>query len=245
MKLSIICNTFNHLDITQECLPQTINSCGVDDRQVIVNDNGSTDGCKDFIYSKIKPDIFFSRVDNIGNPQGVNRCLSVATGEYIAKIDPDFIMPQNWAATAIDLLRRNPDIGMVGFHWAHGFKYTAIDGSPIHQDLSVGEDMGWYYQPRKVFGVWVFNRSLIDLVGCFRDDLSKYGLWDSEFQQRIKNNGLKCVYAKTSDKCFHKGADNTEYRSFKDRELMKAAQKNIDMSVKYWNKSPNFAAVTA
>jgi glycosyltransferase involved in cell wall biosynthesis len=245
MKLSIILNTYNHLEITKECLPQTINSCGVDDRQVIINDNGSTDGCKDFVYKSIKPDIFFSRENNIGNPQGVNRCLSVANGEYIAKIDPDFIMPKNWASIAIDLLRRNPDIGLVGFHWAHGFRYTAMDGSPIHQDLSIGEDMGWYYLPPKVFGVWVFKRSLIDLVGCFRDDLSKYGLWDSEFQQRIKNNGLKCVYAKTSDKCYHKGADNVEYRSFKDRELTKAAQKNIDMNAKYWNNSPNFAAVTA
>jgi O-antigen biosynthesis protein len=244
-KLSIILNTYNNIDITRQCLPQLIASTGVprSQMQIVINDNGSTDGCKEYIHRDIAPDIYFSRADNIGNPQGVNRCLSVASGEFVAKVDPDFLMPPGWAVTAIDLLQKYPlKVALVGFHWAHGWCERQEDKTSVtYSHLSLGEDMGDYYLPVKVFGVWVFRRSLIDRVGCFRDDLSMYGIWDSEFQQRIKNNGLKCVYAKTKEKCYHLGADDLRHRRFKDSELTKAHDKNVDMTLKYWNNSINFA----
>lgn len=219
MKLSIILNTCNHLDVTRAYLPKMIESCGLCyDMETLINDNGSTDGTREWLEHEFNPecelDIHFQK-ENIGNPQGLNKLLPLAQGEYIAKIDPDFRLPENWALKAIGLIENLPDIGIVGFYWARGLTHKELQKGIITKQLNL-----IYFEPIKVFGVWVFKRELIGKYGPF-SELSKYGVWDSEFQQRLKKGGLRNIYHREDS--VHMGQDTEQERIWKDAEKQLAA----------------------
>jgi GT2 family glycosyltransferase len=236
-ELSIILNTWNHVEITRRCLERQIAGCGVADREVIVNDNGSTDGCYEYIRDVIRPAYLYRQVQNIGNPQGINLCLGQATGRYIAKIDPDFRMPADWAARAIAILREHDKVALVGFHWARDLE--AQQGRLQRGPRGEGP---FFVPPGRIFGCWVFRAGIIDELGCFRDDASSYGLWDAEFCNRLRLNGYQTVYADTADDyCVHLGADDPASRRFKDRELHRATRRKTAMFAdRYWRGSRFF-----
>jgi len=201
MKLSIILNTHNHPETAQKYLPAMLTSSGVE-HQLLIHDNGSKDTSWLDQYNPILSP------ENIGNPSGLNKLLPLCTGEYIAKIDPDFIMPKDWAAKAIDLIESLPNIGLVGFFWGRGLIHPDLQKGPheIHGEHII-------FVPNKVFGCWVFHRSLIEKVGHFYDKW-KYGNWDSEFNDRVKRNGYRNVYHRNDS--IHMGTDTPAERRLKN-----------------------------
>lgn len=207
MKLSIICNTRNHLDITSKYLPDMISSCGVE-HQLILHDNNSVQNVTGYLRDEFEDSYIIKSPTNIGVPAGLNKMLSYCEGEYIAKIDPDFIMPKDWALKAINLIETIPNIGLVGFYWGRGL---------IHKELQKGKvekiDENIIFVPIKVFGVWVFHRSIIDKVGCFYDKVI-YGNWDSEFNQRLLKHGYRNIYHRNDS--VHMGEDSQLERDQKD-----------------------------
>lgn len=203
--ISIILNTNNHRETTEKYLPKMIESCGVES-QVLINDNNSTDGLREFLknYDTIYQD------DNIGCPQGLNLLLPKCKFDYIAKIDPDFIMPENWGQKAMELISSNPEIGLVGFYWARGLVHPDLQKGAIDK---YGENV--IFVPKKVFGCWVFHRSVIDKVGMFYDEW-KYGNWDTEFNERLKRNGYVNIYHRNDS--IHMGVDTKEEREEKNKQ---------------------------
>lgn len=195
----------NHLETTSKYLPKMIESVGCD-CEVLINDNGSTDGIQDWL--KQYPNVIYQK-SNIGCPAGLNLLINKSKGDYIAKIDPDFIMPDNWGAEAIKLLQYE-DIGLVGYYWARGL---------IHPDLQKGipEKLGEniIFVPKKVFGVWIFSRSLLLKTGLFYDKVM-YGNWDSEFNQRVKRHGFRNIYHRLDS--LHMGQDTLTERSEKNKD---------------------------
>ena len=159
--------------------------------------------------------------ENIGNPQGLNKCLELCTEDLITVVSADFLINDGWKEQA-KLLLANPEVGLVGYYWAqqlwdrskhpHFFK-----GHPVNISGTIA------FIPNKLFGCWTFRRSLIETVGKFCDKLSKYGQWDSEFQQRVKYYNYLCVYSSANSTHFGAGQDTPEYRQVKNEELSKAA----------------------
>lgn len=233
--LSIITNTFNHIDITQQCLPKIAASAGVP-VELLVNDNNSTDGVLQWLSGLSFVTEIIAQRENIGNPQGLNQLLERTKGEFIAVVAPDFILPDMWGAKLIKLLIENPAIGLTGFHWARGLKHPHLQ-----KGVAVKLETETVYLPIKVFGIWVFRRILIQKVGCFMDTLSKYGCWDTEFQQRIRRNGYINVYH--SEDSTHVGSDSNDpdHRKFKDNQLQQAKEAILKVpNHEFWMDSPNF-----
>jgi|GEM_PF-1708177 len=81
------------------------------DKQVILVDNNSTDGTAD----KVK-DLPVSIVFESERCRGIarNRGLEAAKGDFIAFVDADVELPDNWATCALSLLAKHPDAVAVG-----------------------------------------------------------------------------------------------------------------------------------
>lgn len=205
--ISIILNTHNRKETTIKYLPKIIQSCG-EETQVLINDNASDDGLQDWLKeAPFEIDILQLQKENIGVPAGLNQLLPYCEGEYIAKVDPDFIMPDNWGTEAIKILK-DKSIGLVGFFWARGLTHPDLQKGAIEK---LGENI--IFEPTKVFGVWVFRRELLFEVGMFYDQV-KYGNWDSEFNTRLKKKGYRNVYHRFDS--IHAGTDTPEQRKEKD-----------------------------
>lgn len=190
-------------------LNKTIKNCGVKS-EVVINFNGGSS--VEALSQEVKnATILNNNGENIGNPKGLNNCIRYAEVNdfdytHIAVIADDIEMPYNWAKKAIEFKHEN--IGLMGYHCVEAI------GNQI--DVNV-------WRPTRVFGCWVFDKKWIEKVGYFYDLLSKYGIWDAEYNRRINAAGGDNLYIGRSQHLEPSLAD-ASYRRFKNNELKKASE---------------------
>lgn len=93
MKLSIITLTLNKLEYTKNFI-ESIKKY-TKDFELIIVDNGSTDGTVEYIKSM--PDIkLIQNTENKGFSAGNNQGIEIAQGEYIGFLNNDILLYPNW-----------------------------------------------------------------------------------------------------------------------------------------------------
>ena len=80
--------------------------------EVIVVDNGSTDGTTDWIKEH-HPEISLTRNQaNLGFTRGNNQAMEMAKGDFILLLNPDTFLTEDCFGPQLDFLRENPDVGI-------------------------------------------------------------------------------------------------------------------------------------
>jgi GT2 family glycosyltransferase len=95
MKLSIIIINYNVKYFLEHCLLSVIKACKNIDAEILVVDNNSTDGSKEYLESKFTNVRFFWNKENTGFGKANNFALPFAKGEYILFLNPDTIVPED------------------------------------------------------------------------------------------------------------------------------------------------------
>lgn len=92
-KASIIIVTYNHKKYMRECLSSVLSN---DPLEIIVVDNGSTDGTPEFIEENF-PEVKLVRSPrNLGYGGGNNLGVKHAKGEYVVILNPDTKVEEDW-----------------------------------------------------------------------------------------------------------------------------------------------------
>ena len=109
--VSVIIPTHNCL----EYLPQALQSAldqGVDDMEIIVFDDGSSDGTGEWLKQKarLEPRIVDVYGSGSGPAAARNRCLHYARGEYVAFLDADDRWRPGKLAEQLSFLREHPSV---------------------------------------------------------------------------------------------------------------------------------------
>ena len=101
VRLTICLVNWNTRDDLRECLRSLKQfPCTIGETEIVVVDNGSTDGSADAVRTEF-PDIhLIANATNTIFAHGVNQCLSAATGEILLLLNPDITV----GAGAIDAL---------------------------------------------------------------------------------------------------------------------------------------------
>ena len=102
MTIAVIIPTFNRIELTQNCLASIARHDPV--HEVIVIDNGSTDGTERLATHSLKINTGFATACNIGARH--------ATADHLIFLNNDTIVHPNW--TSIIRHLKEPDIGIVG-----------------------------------------------------------------------------------------------------------------------------------
>src|SRR5215813_14234454 len=92
MKLSIVIVCWNDLRVIRDCLRSIYDTVVDTDFEVIVSDNGSTDGSIEFIRKDYPQVRLVENGANLGFSKGNNAGIRVATGDYILILNPDTIL---------------------------------------------------------------------------------------------------------------------------------------------------------
>lgn len=91
MDVSIIIVNYNTKDLTCNCLKSVFEQTEDIDFEVIVSDNGSTDGSVEMIKTEFPQVVLIENRVNLGFGAANNRGLKLAKGKYIFGSIPNFV----------------------------------------------------------------------------------------------------------------------------------------------------------
>jgi GT2 family glycosyltransferase len=115
--LSIVIVTWNNREMNRLCLESLFARTEWPNLEVIVVDNGSSDGTPELLagladgHSNLRVIAF---EENRGFPAACNAGLAEARGEYLALLNNDTVVTRGWATALIAHLARDRRLGLVG-----------------------------------------------------------------------------------------------------------------------------------
>src|SRR4051812_18100013 len=134
MLVSIVIPTFGNLDLTVGCLDAIRRTTTEAQREVIVVDNGSTDGTRAWLARQ--PDVrAILNEGNRGFAKACNQGADAARGEAVLFLNNDTIPHDGWLDALVAPLA-DPEVGVVGA------KLLYADGTIQHAGVVVGERDG-------------------------------------------------------------------------------------------------------
>jgi len=115
---SIFIATFNGLGFTKQCLKSIFDNVSVvkTDYEVIVCDNGSTDGTVEYLNSLEKQGMIkvIYNKENMGFPKAQNHMAEVAQGKYYLLLNNDTLVTKGFLDNLIRCIKTDPKICAVG-----------------------------------------------------------------------------------------------------------------------------------
>jgi len=123
MKLSVVIICWNDLRVIHDCLRSIYSGTHATDFEVIVSDNGSTDGSVEFIQQHFPKVRVIENGANLRFAKGNNVGIRASQGEYILILNPDTIIHDGALDKWIAFADRHPEAG--GF----GCRVCNADGS--------------------------------------------------------------------------------------------------------------------
>jgi GT2 family glycosyltransferase len=114
MKLSVVIISWNDREDLGRCLASIHREAGSLDPEIIVTDNGSTDGTIDYLRNAFPHVLVQDNGCNLGFAGGNNRAIFRARGEYVLILNPDTLILDHALEKLVDHADANPDVGALG-----------------------------------------------------------------------------------------------------------------------------------
>lgn len=118
VNLSVIILSYNTKQLTRRCIASLIKNLAKNkdfQSEIIVIDNGSSDGSKEMI-KKIQKKAAIRTIfnqKNLGYPKGNNQGLKIATGKYVLFLNSDVIVKKINFEKLIHFLDNHPNVGVL------------------------------------------------------------------------------------------------------------------------------------
>jgi glycosyltransferase involved in cell wall biosynthesis len=158
--------------------------------ELIVNDDGSGEQVKDFLYQLLKQGKITNLVLNGGKNRGIGKslknCLGITSGDYIFKLDADLTYREGWLKKSVEILKNNKDIGAVSlFNYRHyaptDERFNILEERP---DCYIVDDL--------VSSIYGFRRELYKKYGREQTLAS----WTDGWHLNLKKKGYKLAITK-------------------------------------------------
>jgi len=212
-KVSVIVVNFNGMPHLEACL-SSIGNQTYQDLEVIFVDNASTDGSLDYARRRFPNLLIIENKENLGYPGGINRGVAHATGEYIAPINFDTEVDQDWLACMVAFMDENPSVGAVTPKSLLYHDRTKIGtlGLNIHiTGLGFARGLGQAdsespHNPLRVAGVsgcsFLIRREILEQMGGLNEDIFMY-YDDVDLSWTINSMGYE-IYCLPESIVYHK-----------------------------------------
>ena len=194
MNVSIVIPTYNRKPILEKCIRALENqklNTNVSDYEIIIVDDGSTDGTNSWIKNNkgILPHVVLYEQKHGGPALGRNLGVIKSKYEIIIFIDSDLIVLDNFITCHVDELlsfwkRNNKKCFTYG-----SVINTSNFKNPISEKYKLTDISFAYFATGNV----AISKKLLLSVGLFDTSFSLYGWEDLELGERLKNLGTKLI----------------------------------------------------
>jgi hypothetical protein amacA2_05673 len=209
MKLSVVVICWNSLENLRQLLESIPGALAGIDYEVILTDNGSTDGTAAFVAEKF-PDVKYQRLDrNYGVAYARNRGIERTCGEYVWLLDDDTIINCEAAQTLIGYMESHPRCGVcacalrdvdgnlqLSYKPFPGLRLKArnLFGLETDDPYKAAVDAGRPFEPVYVIGACqLIRRGALRDAGLL-DEKIFYGPEDADFCLRVREAAWSVAY---------------------------------------------------
>ncbi len=113
-QLSIIIVNYNVKEFLKNCIQSCLDAVHNFETEIIVVDNHSTDGSKEYITSFFPGITWIQNTENLGFSKANNIGARNASGKYILILNPDTLLPQDIFDKIISFAEDKKDFGALG-----------------------------------------------------------------------------------------------------------------------------------
>ncbi len=114
MKLSVVILCWNDMKVIVDCVRSIFASTHSTDFEVIVSDNGSTDGSPDLLEQNFPQVKVIRNGSNLGFARGNNAGIRASRGEYVLILNPDTIIHEGSLDRLVRYADAHPEAGAFG-----------------------------------------------------------------------------------------------------------------------------------
>lgn len=217
-QVSIIIPVYNQFDYTYHCLESILKNSGECTYEILLANDCSTD-----LTTRIEEIIEGIRVitneSNMRFLLNCNNAAKLAKGKYILFLNNDTQVQENWLLPLVELMEKDPTIGMTGSKLLYADGYLQEAGGIMWKDASA-----WNYGNRQnpndsefnyvrevdyISGAAIMIRtSLWRKIGGFDERFVPAYCEDSDLAFEVRRHGYKVVYQPQSVVVHFEGVSN-------------------------------------
>lgn len=204
MKFSVIIPTYNRCEQLQATLKSVSNQSIKDFELIVVND-GSTDGTASFLNSTKIENLIVLHQKNSGPASARNAGIKISKGDFIAFTDDDCVVPENWLSNFEKVFHQSSADVIAGFvQNASKSVFSAISQYIINYSVA------YLYQKHTNTSFFTSNniayrREVIQSVGGFDERFKQAGGEERLLNFKLILNGKKIIFSpEIIVKHFHK-----------------------------------------
>ena len=209
--VSIILVCWNNKNYLEPCLRSLYDGCMHSRFDVVVVDNGSTDGSQAMLREMFPLVQIIQNDHNVGLSRASNQGIMVTHGRYVLLLNNDTLVNCSCIDSMIEFLDVNPKTGAVGgqllnpdgsFQGGYAEFSTLLEefmiatrlgeligqGYPSHGDTSQPKSVGWLSS-----ACLLLHRAALDQVGLLDEEYFIYGD-EADLQYRLNKAGWNVYY---------------------------------------------------
>ncbi|MBC8052802.1 MAG: glycosyltransferase family 2 protein [Sphingobacteriaceae bacterium] len=214
-KVSVVILNWNGKHYLEKFLPSVLKS-SYPNVEVVVGDNASTDGSKEYISENFPTVTFISNKENMGFAGGYNAILSQVEADYFILLNSDVEVTETWIGPVIELMESDSSIAaaqpkLKDWNNKDQFEYAGAAGGfldkfgypfcrgRVFDTLEI--DSGQYNESEEIF--WASGAALFikknywQEIGGFDADFFAH-MEEIDLCWRLKNKGYKIMYCPDS-----------------------------------------------
>jgi len=210
--ISIMLLNWNAKEVTADCL-ESIKKQTFKNYEVILIDNGSTDGSSPYLKKKFPFVKLVQNKKNLGYAGGHNSGIKKAKGDYFLILNNDVVLANNFLEELWKNRKKADILGIKNYFFDKKDVFWAI-GSKVNKFTMVAslignkeKDIGQYDKrdiDQAVGSAMLVNRKVIDKVNFLDESFFAY-YEETEWQTRAQNAGFTISWV-PSAKLWHKVA---------------------------------------
>jgi len=244
--ISVIILTFNSIRFIRTCL-DSVFAQDHRDIEVIVVDNGSTDGTVGFIEKSYPQVMLIKNKNNKGACKARNQGIAVAAGKFVLTLDCDVALEKDFISHVKKTIDRSEGrIGMVAPKILNDDKksiYSAgiyLSKARKFYDIGKGQlDNGQFSRENHVFGpcsaAALYRREMLEGIavdGEYFDEAFFFLVEDVDIAWRAQRKGWKAVFCPMAVCCHHGNSSKTDkklrqYLCFRNRYYSMIKNKDL------------------
>ncbi len=232
--VSVIIPNFNGRKFLKTCI-DSVKKQNYSSYEVIIVDNGSSDGSVQYIHENYPELILIQNKKNLGFAAAVNQGIKSSSSKYVFLLNNDVELEVDSISNLIKCIEKDENIFAVSSKMIcyndrgkmddAGDEYTILGWT---RKVGDGKSPDLYVTERETFsacaGAALYRKSILSEIGYFDENFFAY-LEDVDLSYRARIRGYKCVYCPDAVVYhFGSGTSGSRYNEFKIRL---AARNNV------------------